>query len=106
MKKPAHRNKMANVVVLVAAMPLAACGRVELSYADAATPVIQAVAEEDGAATSQALMAERRHFAIYTAYRALSDESSSMYRSSGDGSAVSREVDAGVPACIVNSLPD
>ena len=97
---------MENVVMLVVAVSLTACGRVELSHVDAATPVIQTVAAEDGGDMTVALMAERRHFAIYSASRTLFDASADMYRSSGDGSGTQHELDAGVQACTVRAMPD
>lgn len=85
MKMFANKNNLMRVAMLSAIAVLASCGKSEPSSAATAAPVVQLAEVEDGVDMTLPTVVERRHFAIYSTYRVLFDDSPDVFQSRANG---------------------
>jgi hypothetical protein len=128
MSKRANKNKLINAALIAVAIPLSSCGRVDAvpengtarfrqepsaeSLPAASFPLADAGSAGDAADLALPTLVERRHFAIYSTYRVLFDDSPDVFqsRASGQGEGVQQtvlsdgEYMGGLPGCSMRAL--
>lgn len=84
MKMLAHNNKMKIAVLLCTVFGFAGCGKAGTPSVAAETPTVQVAVMEEGGDQRFPVVVEHRHFAIYSTYRMLSDDSANALKPHGN----------------------